>query len=79
MNKQIKKIEVTEALKKGLFSILHYGSSGDKYNIADQAIIDYPHLDRVELIECIEDAFEFIRQIAVQNDRSDSNPLEEVK
>jgi hypothetical protein len=65
MNDKTKKIVVTEALRKGLYAFLEYGNSELDFEIADRVLRDYPSEDRQEVIEAIEDAKEFIRQIAI--------------
>jgi hypothetical protein len=65
MNEQTKKIVVTEALRKGLYALLEYGNSELNFEIADRVLRDYPQENSERIIEAIEDAQEFIRQIAI--------------
>lgn len=65
MNTKQKKIQVTDALRKGLYALFLYGNYEEKFDIADRVLADYPNADRAETIEAIEDALEFIRQIAI--------------
>ncbi|NDC19448.1 MAG: hypothetical protein EBZ87_04185 [Microbacteriaceae bacterium] len=78
MNTKEKKIQVTDALRKGLYAFIHYGNYELNFEIADRVLADHPNLDRQEVIESLEDAQEFIRQIAIS--KNTGNPLlEEVK
>jgi hypothetical protein len=62
---EIKKINITKSLKKGLYSILIYGNEEEIGEIADRVRSDHPELNRREVVESIEDAWEFIRQLAI--------------
>lgn len=74
-----KKIVITDALRKGLFSILIYGNYESTGEIADRVIssypsADYPSVDRQKIVEAIEDGLEFIRQLAIGG--KTKNPFE---
>jgi len=78
MNSQKKTIQVTDSLRKGLYALLVKGNYESNGEIADSILSDIPSLDRNSVIESLEDALEFIRQIAISG--KTTNPfLEDVK
>jgi len=78
MNSQKKTIQVTDSLRKGLYALLIKGDYQSNGEIADSILSDIPSLDRNSVIESLEDALEFIRQIAISG--KTTNPfLEDVK
>jgi hypothetical protein len=79
MNSQKKTIQVTDSLRKGLYALLVKGNYETNGEIADQVLADFnPSLDRDKVIESLEDALEFIRQIAISG--KTTNPfLKDVK
>ena len=78
MNSKKKTIQVTDSLRKGLYALLIKGDYLSNGEIADGILSDIPSLDRDSVIESVEDALEFIRQIAISG--KTVNPfLEDVK
>jgi hypothetical protein len=78
MNSKKKTIQVTDSLRKGLYALLIKGDYQSNGEIADSILSDIPSLDRNAVIESLEDALEFIRQIAISG--KTTNPfLEDVK
>jgi hypothetical protein len=78
MNSKKKTIQVTDSLRKGLYALLIKGDYQSNCEIADSILSDIPSLDRNSVIESLEDALEFIRQIAISG--KTTNPfLEDVK
>lgn len=78
MNSKKKTIQVTDSLRKGLYALLIAGNYESNGEIADRILADIPSLDRNSVIESLEDALEFIRQIAISG--KTGNPLlEDVK
>jgi len=78
MNSKKKTIQVTDSLRKGLYALLIKGDYQSNGEIADSILSDIPSLDRNSVIESLEDALEFIRQIAISG--KTTNPfLEDVK
>lgn len=60
------KINITHSLQQGLWHILNHALSEAKYDIAKKALELTPCKDKDEVLESIEDATEFIRQIAIR-------------
>ena len=79
VNSKKKTIQVTDSLRKGLYALLVEGNYESNGDIADRVLADFnPSLDRDKVIESLEDALEFIRQIAISG--KTTNPfLEGVK
>jgi len=78
VNSKKKTIQVTDSLRKGLYALLVNGNYESNGEIADRVLADIPSLDRNSVIESLEDALEFIRQIAISG--KTTNPfLENVK
>jgi len=78
MNSKKKTIQVTDSLRKGLYALLVNGNYESNGEIADRVLADIPSLDRNSVVESLEDALEFIRQIAISG--KTTNPfLEDVK
>ena len=79
MNSKKKTIQVTDSLRKGLYALFVKGNYESNGEIADRVLADInPNLDRDVIIESLEDALEFIRQIAISG--KTTNPfLEDVK
>jgi len=78
VNSQKKTIQVTDSLRRGLYALLVKGNYESNGEIADSILSDFPSLDRNAVVESLEDALEFIRQIAISG--KTTNPfLEGVK
>ena len=78
MNDKKKTIQVTDSLRRGLYALLVKGNYESNGEIADRVLADIPSLDRNAVVESLEDALEFIRQIAISG--KTTNPfLEDVK
>ena len=63
---QTLKINITYQLQKGLWHILNHAISEAKYDIAQKALKVNRFQDLEQVLESIEDATEFIRQIAIR-------------
>jgi len=78
VNSKKKTIQVTDSLRKGLYALLIKGNYLSSGEIADSILSDFPSLDHNAVVESLEDALEFIRQIAISG--KTTNPfLEDVK
>jgi hypothetical protein len=74
MNTKQKKIQITKSLIRGLHALREYGNYETNHEITDRVLRDYPTLDEQNILESLEDAHEFIRQLVVQNSKG-KNPL----